>query len=71
MKELKADIKSRKSKLTKLFTKHNDAGLLDPKQKYKYIDKDLINGFVVLTGKEFNEILEKSYKEHMESKNES
>ena len=41
---------------------------LNPKQKYKYIDKDLVNGFVVLTGKEFNEILEKSYKEHMESK---
>ena len=44
---------------------------LNPKQKYKYIDKDLINGFVVLTGKELNEILEKSYKEQMESKNES
>jgi len=43
---------------------------LNPKQKYKLIDKDLINGFVVLTGKELNEILEKSYKEHMESKNE-
>ena len=43
---------------------------LNPKQKYKYIDKDLINGFVVLTGKELNEILEESYKEHMESKNE-
>jgi len=33
--------------------------------------EDLINGFVVLTGKELNEILEESYKEHMESKNES
>ena len=41
------------------------------KQKYKFIDKDLINGFVVLTGKELNAILEKSYKEYMESKNES
>jgi len=41
---------------------------LNPKQKYKFIDKDLINGIVVLTGKELNEILEKSYKEHMESK---
>ena len=41
---------------------------LNPKQKYKFIDKDLINGFVVLTGKELNEILEKSYKGHMESK---
>ena len=44
---------------------------LNPKQKYKYIDKDLINGFVVLTGKELYEILEKSYKKQMESKNES
>ena len=44
---------------------------LNPKQKYKFIDKDLINGFVVLTGKELNEILEKSYKKQMESKNES
>jgi len=41
---------------------------LNPKQKYKFIDKDLINGFVVLTGKEFNEILEESYKKHMENK---
>jgi len=44
---------------------------LNSKQKYKFIDKDLINGFVVLTGKELNAILEKSYKEHMEFKNES
>jgi len=39
-------------------------------KKYKFIDKDLINGFVVLTGKELNAILEKSYKEYMEKKNE-
>ena len=39
-------------------------------KKYKLIDKDLINGFVVVTGKELNAILEKSYKEYMESKNE-
>ena len=39
-------------------------------KKYKFIDKDLINGFVVLTGKELNAILEKSYKEYMENKNE-
>ena len=44
---------------------------LNSKQKYKYIDKDLINGFIVLTGKELNEILEESYKKQMESKNES
>ena len=44
---------------------------INPNKKYKFIDKDLINGFVVLTGKELNEILEESYKKHMESKNES
>ncbi len=44
---------------------------LESDKKYKFIDKDLVNGFVVLTGKELNEILEKSYKEYMESKNES
>ena len=43
---------------------------LEPNKKYKVIDKDLVNGFVVLTGKELNAILEKSYKEHMENKNE-
>ena len=43
---------------------------INPNKKYKFIDEDLINGFVVLTGKELNAILEKSYKEHMESKNE-
>ena len=51
--------------------KENNKMKLNPKQKYKYIDKDLINGFVVLTGKELNEILEESYKKQMESKNES
>ena len=44
---------------------------INPNKKYKLIDEDLINGFVVVTGKELNAILEKSYKEHMEKKNES
>ena len=44
---------------------------IEPNKKYKLVDKDLINGFVVLTGKELNAILEKSYKEHMESKNDN
>ena len=39
-----------------------------PDKKYKFVDKDLINGFIVLTGKELNAILEKSYKEYMENK---
>jgi len=43
---------------------------INSNKKYKFIDKDLINGFVVLTGKELNAILEKSYKEYMENKNE-
>ena len=44
---------------------------INPNKKYKLIDEDLINGFVVVTGKELNAILEKSYKEYMENKNES
>ena len=44
---------------------------INPNKKYKFIDKDLINGFVVLTGKELNLILEKSYKEYIENKNET
>ena len=44
---------------------------INPNKKYKFVDKDLINGFVVLTGKELNTILEKSYKEYMENKNET
>ena len=43
---------------------------INPNKKYKLIDEDLINGFVVVTGKELNAILEKSYKEYMENKNE-
>ena len=43
---------------------------INPNKKYKVIDKDLVNGFVVLTGKELDAILEKAYKEHMENKNE-
>ena len=44
---------------------------IKPNKKYKFVDKDLVNGFVVLTGKELNAILEKSYKQFMENKNES
>ena len=43
---------------------------IKPNKKYKIIDKDLINGSFVLTGKELNAILEQSYKEVMEKKNE-
>lgn len=44
---------------------------INPNKKYKIIDKDLINGSFVLTGKELNAILEQSYKEVMENKNET
>ena len=44
---------------------------INPNKKYKVIDKDLINGSFVLTGKELNEILKQSYKEVMENKNEA
>ena len=43
---------------------------IKPNKKYKVIDKDLVNGFVVLTGKELKSILKQSYKEVMEKKNE-
>ena len=42
---------------------------INPNKKYKFVDKDLINGFVVVTGQELNTVLEESYKELMESKN--
>ena len=44
---------------------------INPNKKYKIINKDLINGSFVLTGKELNEILEQSYKKVMENKNEA
>ena len=37
-------------------------------QKYKIIDKNLINGFYILTGKELNKIIEDSYKEVIQKK---
>tara|TARA_S200000501_G_C20662342_1_gene672391 strand:- start:262 stop:396 length:135 start_codon:yes stop_codon:yes gene_type:complete len=41
---------------------------INPNQKYKIVDKDLINGSFVLTGKELNKILDQSVKEVRESK---
>lgn len=41
---------------------------INPQQKYKIVDKDLINGSYVLTGKELNKILDQAYKEVIESK---
>ena len=44
---------------------------INPNQKYKIVDKDLINGSYVVTGKELNAILKESYKELMETKKEA
>ena len=43
---------------------------INPNQKYKIVDKDLINGSYVLTGKELNKILDQSVKEVIKSKKE-
>ena len=44
---------------------------LEQNKKYKIIDDDLINGFIVVTGKQLTKVLEESYKELMESKKEA
>ena len=41
---------------------------INPHQAYKIVDKDLINGSYVLTGKELNKILNQAYKEVIKSK---
>ena len=41
---------------------------INPNQKYKIVDKDLINGSYVVTGKELNKILDESVKEVIKSK---
>jgi len=41
---------------------------LEPNKKYKVVDDDLINGSCVLTGKQLNKLIEKAYKDVMESK---
>ena len=41
---------------------------LEPNKKYKVVDNDLINGYQVLTGKQLNSLLEKSYKQVKRSK---
>ena len=43
---------------------------INPNQKYKIVDEDLINGSFTLTGKELNKILEQSVKEVIKSKKE-
>ena len=42
---------------------------LQPNKKYKVIDNDLVNGYIILTGKEINKAIEDSYKELQLEKN--
>ena len=37
--------------------------MIDNNKIYKYIDKDLINGYCFISGKKLNQILEDSYKQ--------
>ena len=36
---------------------------LEPNKKYKVIDNDLVNGYIILTGKQITKTLEDAYKE--------
>ncbi len=41
---------------------------LDPNKKYKVIDNDLVNGYIILTGKQIQEFTEEAYKKQINSK---
>ena len=42
---------------------------LEPNKKYKVIDKDLVNGYIILTGKQIEKTIEDAYKELQLEKN--
>ena len=42
---------------------------LQPNKKYKVIDKDLVNGYIILTGKQIEKTIEDAYKELQLKKN--
>ena len=42
---------------------------LQPNKRYKVIDNDLVNGYIILTGKEITKTLEDAYKELKLEKN--
>ena len=42
---------------------------LQPNKKYKVIDNDLVNGYIILTGKQITKTLEDAYKELKLEKN--
>tara|TARA_B100000886_G_scaffold336893_1_gene296535 strand:- start:415 stop:549 length:135 start_codon:yes stop_codon:yes gene_type:complete len=41
---------------------------LEPKQKYKIIDKSLVNGFVVVTGKQLEHFIKQAHDDVMRLK---
>ena len=41
---------------------------LEPNKKYKVIDNDLGNGYIILTGKQITKTLEDAYKKQINSK---
>ncbi len=41
---------------------------LEPNKKYKVIDNDLVNGYIILTGKEISKTIENAVKEVMNTK---
>ena len=42
---------------------------LQPNKKYKVIDKDLVNGYIILTGKQIEKTIEDAYIELKLEKN--
>ena len=42
---------------------------LESNKKYKVIDKDLVNGYIILTGKQIEKTIEDAYKELKLEKN--
>jgi len=41
---------------------------LEPTKKYKVIDDNLVNGFIVVTGKQLEQFIEEAYDDVMRSK---
>ena len=44
---------------------------LHPNKKYKVIDNDLVNDYIILTGEEITKTIEDAYKEVMTTKKQS
>ena len=52
-----------------LFTLYLTKMKLEPNKKYKVIDNDLINGYIILTGKEISKTIDDAVKEIKLEKN--